>query len=288
MPLTALRFSVPEAARGAFEAALDGLGVALSLDERDGGARWAFELLFDTVPDERDIARRLAAAAGTADILMPSITTEPVADRDWLAVSLSALPPLTVGRFFIHGSHHREPPPAGSLRLLIDAGVAFGTGRHETTRGCLLALDRLRRHCRPARVLDLGCGSGILACAAARSWPAFVVAADHDPLAVRVARENARLNGVAARVRVMVSDGLAARSLRALGPFDLVLANILARPLVKFAPVIARELRRGGRVVLSGLLREHEAWVGGVYRLQGFRMETQIRLGPWSILILVR
>ena len=288
MPLTAVRFSVPEAARGAFETALEGLGVALSLDERDGGAYWAFELLFDDAPDERDIARRLAAAAGTVGVSLPPITTEPIADRDWLAVSRAALPPLTVGRFFIHGSHHREPPPAGSSRLLIDAGVAFGTGRHDTTRACLLALDRLRRYCRPARVLDLGCGSGILACAAARSWPAFVAAADHDPLAVKVARENARLNGVAARVRVMVSDGLAARSLRALGPFDLVLANILARPLVRFAPAIARELRQGGRVVLSGLLREHEAWVGGAYRLQGLRLESHIRLGPWSVLILVR
>jgi ribosomal protein L11 methyltransferase len=180
--------------------------------------------------------------------------------------------------------------------LRVNAGTAFGSGEHESTYGCLLALDRLRRltahawairRSRPA-LLDLGCGSGILAMAMAKAWRGPVVAADIDPEAVRVTTYNVRRNGESALVRAVVSDGLSARDLRRKGSFALITANILARPLCKFAPGLAARLARGGYLVLAGLLSRQEAMVIAAYRTQGMRLHRRIALNGWSTLILKR
>src|SRR5690606_32257980 len=180
---------------------------------------------------------------------VPHIDVVAVPDENWVEVSQSALPPVTAGRFTIHGSHDRGVVPRGPNSLLIDAGEAFGTAHHATTQGCLLALDELTRRRGFQRVLDLGCGSGVLAIAAARALPrAEIEASDNDPQAIAVARANARCNGVAGRIRMRVAEGLPRGRIRD-GSYDLILANILADPLVALAPDVARALAPGGVAV---------------------------------------
>jgi ribosomal protein L11 methyltransferase len=199
--------------------------------------------------------------------------------------SQKLLAPIRAGRFFVHGAHHRGQPPRGAIALQIEASLAFGTGRHETTRGCLLALDRLARERLEVRnPLDLGCGSGILALAIARRFGLAVLAADNDPQAVAIARENAVINGVAERVRVVRSEGFAAAALRRARPFDLIVANILSGPLARLAAGFARNLAPGGRAIMSGLLIEQEAGVIAAQRRHGLRLIRRLRLGDWSVL----
>ncbi len=283
MSLIALRFVVPASALRETDTALDGWGESLSLTERADGRSWAVEILFAATPDEAPIRDRLAAL-GIRDW-----SVETLAERDWVAESQRLLPELRAGRFFIHGSHFQGAIPPGAWALMVDAGAAFGTGRHETTLGCLLEIDRLRRRGRFGRVLDLGTGSGILGLAAARAGAASVVAVDNDPVAVRVALANAHKNGLAARLRASGGDGCCRRPLaNSRRRFDLVLANILARPLRGMASDLKRVLRPGGRAVLAGLLRAQEAEVLSAYRTQGLVLEARRAYGAWSVLRIKR
>ena len=287
--LWSIRVSVPHGETGkisAIEAVLEPFAVALSSFEVDGGPAWAVEALSDGEPDRRLIGEALTGAGIDCDPTAVAIAALP--ERDWVVESQSRLPPLRAGRFFLHGSHFSGAVPRGSSVLQIDAGLAFGTGRHETTSGCLLVLDDLAHRRRFSRPLDMGCGSGILALAMAQLWDAPVLACDNDSQAVAVARENARLNGLDRLVRVVKSQGYAASAIRRYGPFDLIVANILARPLCRLAGGLARHLTDDGVAILSGLLISQEDEVLAAHRRHGLGPVDRKRLGDWSVLAIGR
>jgi ribosomal protein L11 methyltransferase len=221
------------------------------------------------------------------EILGRPITVEALPDQDWVKLSQDGLPPVRAGRFFVYGAHDKGRVPVNVIPLAIDAGAAFGTGHHETTSGCLLALEWLKQSgFSPKTVLDLGCGTGVLALGAARLWRVPVLASDIDPKAIDVTRENLRLNGGQMLVRAVVAEGFAHPSIAESAPYDLIIANILAGPLTHLATDIRRQTRPGGRVVLSGLLRSQELLVLAFYKSMGFRLARRWRLGPWSVLLL--
>jgi ribosomal protein L11 methyltransferase len=214
------------------------------------------------------------------------VATEKLADADWLAMALSGLPPVHAGRFFVYGAHDRGLAPPSAVNLRIEAGAAFGTGHHGTTIGCLLAFDRLLKRRRFARVLDVGCGTGVLAIAAARTGANIALGTDIDGPSVRIANENAALN--CAKARFLHASGLNDARVRAPAPYDLVFANILAPPLVALAQDIKGALKPGGYAILSGLLRTQERRVTAAYVSRGFRLERRIRRDAWSALVLRR
>ncbi|MEM7222174.1 MAG: 50S ribosomal protein L11 methyltransferase [Pseudomonadota bacterium] len=282
-----LSLEVPREAVALFEIALEVLDGALVSDHvEDGPVPLALHL--EARPEPEALAALVESAAHAAGISAPDFKLEEVTPRDWVAESQCALPPIRAGRFYLHGSHVSGPPPGASIPILVDAGAAFGTGRHESTRGCLLMLERLARRRQPQRPLDLGCGSGVLAIAMAKLWPVSVLATDNDPLAVPVARENARINGVAGRVATVESDGFKCLAVTRRAPFDLIVANILAEPLTAMARDLARHVTRPGAVVLSGLLAEQERSLLAHYRLQGLPLLGRVRLGGWVTLMVGR
>jgi ribosomal protein L11 methyltransferase len=228
---------------------------------------------------------RLSLAAAAAGGTLVEIAEQPLRERDWLTENQRAFPPLRIGRFFIHGSHYRGKPPAGTVPIEIDAASAFGTGEHQSTAGCLLAFDRLTKRRRFRRPLDIGTGSGILAIAAAKRLRCRVLGSDIDRESVRVARHHARRNGLAGLVRVEHGAGYRSRAVRH-RHYDLVFSNILARPLAAMAPDLARALMPGGRAILAGLLRRQEAMVLAAHRAQGLMLERRVVIDSWSTLIL--
>ena len=243
---------------------------------------WRVEAYYEEAPD----VSALATEFGLDDA---TISTELVPDENWVTLSQAALPPVIAGRFVVHGSHDRARVGRRALAIEIDAGEAFGTAHHATTLGCLLALDALVHRTSPRRVLDLGCGSGVLAIAAARVLPrARILASDIDPTAVDVARANIHLNREHGRVRALCAVGLDHRELRRAAPFDLVLANILAGPLIVLAPTVALAVRRGGIAVLSGILTEQAMEVEAAWRAASFSMVEKRLLNGWATLVLRR
>jgi len=286
-PLWVVELEVPRAAGAVFADLLGGLADDFSCFESEGGASWRFAAYLERPPAEGELAARIALAAAAVGIAPPALTLGPLPARDWLAENRRQFPPVRAGRFFVHGTAFAGRVPPGCVALALDAGLAFGSGEHASTRGCLLALDRLwHRRRRVARSLDLGCGSGILALAMAKRWRGQVAAADIDPVAVAVARANARRNGVAAFVRAVRCDGAGRPVLGKGRRYDLILANILARPLARLAPALARARRRGGSVVLSGILASQAAGVVAAYRGQGLALARRITLGEWVTLVL--
>lgn len=244
--------------------------------------QWAVEVHFETPPEEAALRRLVATVTGAA------LTFDTIEPKDWVAASLADLKPVIAGRFTVHGAHDRTLVAANRTGIEIEAALAFGTGHHGTTRGCLLALDRIlkERRRRHLRVLDIGTGTGVLAIAAARALRAPVLASDIDAEAVRIARDNARLNGCAALVQCLHAAGLASTRFRARAPFDLVFANILLGPLTRIARPMRRVLAPGGRVVLSGLLAAQENAALAAYRPHGLKLVRRIPLGEWVTLVL--
>ena len=257
---------------------------ALSLFEADAaGTAWQIEAYFACPEDAADAARRLQAFP---DVGGSTIIVEAVRQADWVRQSLEGLGPIRAGRFFIHGSHDRAARPCHAISIEIDAATAFGTGHHGSTRGCLLAFDALLRNHKPKRVIDIGCGSGILAIAASRALRRRVLASDTDLEAVRITAANARLNGAA--VTAVGATGTTHPAIGAAGPYDLVMSNILARPLVQLAPAFLRLLDSGGYLILSGLLTEQGRWVLSVYRALGFVLARRLDEEGWATLVMRR
>ena len=234
------------------------------------------EALYDVVPDG-DLLAKLTGK---------DVHVRLLPDTDWIRLSQEGLPPVRTGRFFVYGAHDRGRVPPGVIPIRIEAGMAFGTGHHETTALCLSALSDLAKRRRYANVLDLGCGTGLLAIGAAKLWRRRVTASDIDPVAVEVTRENAVANGEGPRVTAWMADGPTHPAIVGAAPFDLILANILAGPLTRLAPSIARVLAPGGTLVLSGLLMWQEKLVLSFYRPHGIVLRSTRREGSWSALVL--
>ena len=263
---------------------LDESCAVATFEQPDG--HWRVDLHLAPELNEALVRDLVREAGGTA--IADALAVEHLHDRDWVAESLAGLTPVEAGRFFLHGAHHRALVPANRAAIEIEAALAFGTGHHGTTRGCLLALDRLLKAHKPHRILDVGTGSGVLAIAAAKARRRPVVASDIDRQATSAARGNARLNGAGPLVRVLQAAGLSARTIQAGAPYDLVFANILLEPLKRLARPIAQALAPGGRVILSGLLSSQGRTALAVYRAQGLALEARIALEGWTTLVLVR
>jgi ribosomal protein L11 methyltransferase len=253
---------------------LDGSAQAVLIVEEPFTDKAVVEALYAEAPDAQYLSR----------ISDRAITVEPLPDQDWIRLSQEGLPPVRAGRFFVYGAHDAGQVPHGVIPIRIEAGMAFGTGHHETTALCLSVLSDLARKKRFHNVLDLGTGTGLLAIGAAKLWKRTVLASDIDPVAVEVARDNARANNAGPLMRAVVADGLANPLLSRAAPFDLLIANILAGPLTRLAPEIIRALAPGAVLVLSGLLTNQEKLVASFYRDLRFRAVR--RMGPWSALVL--
>jgi ribosomal protein L11 methyltransferase len=263
-----------EAADTAAALELDGSAQAVLIVEEPFADGAVVEALYTEAPD----AAYLSLITGRA------ITVAPLPDQDWIKLSQQGLPPVRAGRFFVYGAHDAGTVPHGVIAMKIEAGLAFGTGHHETTALCLAVLSDLAKERTFRKVLDLGCGTGLLAIGAAKLWKRPVLASDIDPVAVEVTRDNARANGVAPLIRAVTADGLTNPVLGASAPYDLLIANILAGPLTQLAPGIVKALAPGAMLVLSGLLRNQEALVTSFYR--DLRFIGRRRDGPWSALVL--
>jgi len=269
-------------------AALDNAGGAVSAFESAPGGSWRIDALIAGAPNRGLIEARLALAWSGHPGSPPSLAFARVKQQDWLKANQASFPPIRAGRFFIHGSHFKGPAPGGSVALTIDAAAAFGTGEHGSTQGCLWALDLLARRFNPRRVLDMGTGTGVLALASARLWRRPVSAFDIDAEAVRVAALNARVNGVAALVKTRRAQGYRSRELWRRAPYDLVLANILARPLARLARDLSRALSPRGVAVLAGLLPRQESLVLSAHRAQGLDLAARLDVSGWRTLVLSR
>jgi ribosomal protein L11 methyltransferase len=251
-----------------------------------GGRAWLMEAYFGSEPDEEAIRALIAAAAD--ETTARGATFGMTEKRDWVANSLAGLKPVRAGRFLVHGRHDRSRVQANDVAIEIEAGLAFGTGHHGTTRGCLMHFDRLLRRRRPKRVLDVGCGAGVLAIAAAKVLRRKVWLGDVDPVAVAVSNANARLNGVGVLCRAVGSRGVENAALREAAPYDLVFANILARPLRLLAPSLAAVISADGEAIVSGLLLADVPGVLASWRAQGFHLAERIELEGWASLRLRR
>jgi ribosomal protein L11 methyltransferase len=282
-----VNFHIPSAAVTTAEDSFGDMTLAVSsfVADEDKGI-WLMELLCGESPDMEEVKRRLMVISALHDVPMPDMVMEKIAQTDWLAQVARNFPPLSIGRFYVHGSHVEEAPPVGSIAIQVDAGAAFGSGEHGTTRCCLEAMDWLAKKRSFSRILDMGCGSGILAIAAAKLWKNDVLAADIDPVAVRVTQQNATVNREQTRVTGVVSDGYSSERIKRGAPYDLIIANILARPLIAFAPDLAKNLADDGVAVLSGLLTSQETQVAAAHKMQGLKLDKRFTHEGWCTLVL--
>jgi ribosomal protein L11 methyltransferase len=264
------------------ESFFEGQAAIAAYESPDG--RWDITVHFFEAPDETSIRELVGLAAG--DDVAQDIRFDTVEAKDWVKATLEELVPVRAGRFIVHGHHDRSRIPPNKLGIEIEAALAFGTGHHGTTRGCLLLLDSVLKAYFPRRVLDLGTGTGVLAIAAAKALQIKVLASDIDPLSVRVAHDNARLNGTGDLVETIQATGFSAPHFAQHGPFDLVLANILANPLRQMATPLVRHLAPSALVVLSGLLPHQAQSVIAAYRARGLVLERHIQIEGWSSLLM--
>ncbi len=256
--------------------------------ESGDGQWWRVKLLHTDKPDRADLAMLLEPIATRGKVRRLQIDVEKLPDANWIERVQRDFEPVEIGRFWIHGSHVEQAPPAGLVPIQLDAGLAFGSGEHATTEGCLRALDQMARRRRFSRVLDMGCGAGLLAIAAAKCWPARVLAVDNDPVAVDVARENGCINHVGDRLTALVSEGYAHPAIKMRGPYELILSNILANPLCEMARDLAHHLAPGGTAILAGLLDRQVPEVASSHQTHGLYLREKIKIEPWTILVMSR
>jgi ribosomal protein L11 methyltransferase len=280
--VTAVLETNEQSARKVSDLVAEGLAadeLAVGLTETGPGA-WRVTIYFEDTPDEKALRKLVEAVAGSA--AAKALRLEKVAAKDWVTESLAGLEPVRAGRFIVHGAHDRAKVPLNRIGIEIEAALAFGTGHHGTTRGCLLALDRIckTQGNRPLRIFDLGTGTGVLAIASARALHRHVLASDIDELSIHAARGNARLNRAGPFVETIKADGVV--SLRRRGPFDLIFANILLRPLQRFAAPLTKLVAPGGRLILSGILKaQANAMTAAYYDLA---VEHRADIDGWTTL----
>ncbi|NOX41557.1 MAG: 50S ribosomal protein L11 methyltransferase [Alphaproteobacteria bacterium] len=258
-------------------------GVGVS-EVEDGSDVWELGGYFVELPDEVGLAL-LAAAFGAKPFAVSELP-----EVDWVAKVRRDLAPVVAGRFFVYGSHDADKVPDDVVPLAIDAALAFGTGHHGTTQGCLMALDRLATGGFVGKnVADIGCGTAVLAMAAVKIWPEFAaIASDIDQIAVDTASANVVLNGLEGRIHCVTCAGFDHSAIKAKAPFDLVFANILKGPLIALAPDMAEAVARGGYVILSGILNTQADEVLAIYQALGFGLDDRLELGEWTTLSLIR
>ena len=279
-------FPTPENLLDHFVDAFDDMdAVAVTSCVNEDGVDQKTIAYFKKLPDRAEIMARVAILAQTAGILAPTVTITELPQTDWLEHVYRGLHPLELGRFYLYGSHEKNPTPGNAIPLIVDAATAFGSGHHATTAACLMALSEYADNHAPQKMLDLGCGAGTLAMAMAKLFARTVVAVDIDPEAVRVTEVNAKLNDCANQLITGVGD-VSADVIGQNGPYDLVMANILTVPLIEMAPALAAHLAPGGTLILSGLLTRQETDVITAYTAQGPHHEKSIRREEWSAIIL--
>jgi ribosomal protein L11 methyltransferase len=277
--------TVPEYAMEAYEAALSQVCGTVGFFKDDETGLWTIEGVKDQGAGESELASALALAEMATGVAAP-LARHATEAEGWLARTFEAFPEQLVGeRFAVRGTHLSGPLTPGRLTIVLDAAIAFGSGEHGSTRGCLRALERVAAR-RPRRIVDIGTGSGILAMAAAKLLRRRVLATDIDPWSVRVARDNARRNGLASRVRVLRADGWGSPAVRGAARYDLIFANILARPLTRMARHLSHALAPGGTAILAGLLETQARWVLAAHRHHGLVLERKVREGAWTTLVL--
>jgi ribosomal protein L11 methyltransferase len=264
------------------ESFFDGQAAIAAFEGPDG--RWNIAVHFAEAPDEAQVRALVGLAAG--DEVAQDVSFDAVEAKDWVKATLEELVPVHAGRFIVHGHHDRSKVAPNKLGIEIEAALAFGTGHHGTTRGCLLLLDSVLKAHRPRRVLDLGTGTGVQAIAAAKALRIKLLASDIDPLSVRVASDNAGLNGTGNLVQTIRATGFSAAEFTHRGPFDLVLANILANPLRQMATPMAKHLAPSALVILSGLLPHQAQGVIAAYRARGLVFLRHLQIEGWSSLLM--
>jgi ribosomal protein L11 methyltransferase len=276
----------------AAEFVADALGedaVAVTVLAPPRQAKATVEAIYDHEPVQSEMAARLEILAAVFDISLPAFTIRAAPSLDWLKKVAEDFPPLKIARWTVHGAMHRDKVPNRLFALQIDATNAFGTGEHPTTRGCLLMLDQiLKTGFRPRHMADIGCGSGILAMGCVQGARSRAVAVDLDQDSVQIALNNVRANGLSDKIRVMCSRGYVSPVLRRAAPYDLIMANIFARPLSQMAKDLKKNLRPGGMAILSGLLTTQANMVIAAHRMQGLALVRHMKLGEWSVLALKR
>jgi ribosomal protein L11 methyltransferase len=286
MNLWQLRLESPKDSIPAFEEVLTPIATSMTFFEQEQSDLWLIDAYFEDLPDTKDLQQKTDHIFTSHNMATAEVKFSLVQNENWIEKTHENFPPLKIGRFYIHGQHVDAQISPSLIPLKIEAATAFGTGEHQTTRGCLMAFAWLTKRYRPQSVLDVGTGTGILAMAAAKYLKSKIIAVDLDPEAVRVTRINSVINQLHTLLAIGVSDGYNSNLVKKNAPYDLIFANILARPLCSMAVQLKENLKSGGYAILSGLLEQQKNQVIEAHRRSGLMLVKTIQVGEWSTLII--